>query len=847
MQGKNEVNNFCFSELNNSVSENLPDLLDEINQLNGRIKELEEIENNYKKLNDELQQERILLKTLINNLPDAIFAKDREYRKILTNNTDLQNIGCKSETEILGKTDFELFPKEIAEKFVADDKSVIEDGLPIINRKEYQVNSDGEKRWMLTSKLPLKNHEGNIIGLIGIARDITELVNTNEILQVELEKFKSIFENAFDGISIFEENYEPGKRRLVECNERYAEMSGRSREELLRIGNLPDSGLAKNLIDNSENINQGIEFKGTFSWIRPDEKENVIEYTAVPIKLKGKAYTIGIDRDITVQKKTEEKLRNANAELEQKNIDLEKANKVKGQFLANMSHEIRTPLNAIVGMSGLLLNTQLNDEQKDYAQTIVNSGDILLSLINNILDFSKIEAQKIELEQQPFDIRTCIEEALDLMAPKALEKNLELTYFMDGGLPSEVIGDITRLRQILVNLVSNAIKFTESGEVVISVSGQLKDNFEYKLHFVVKDTGLGISPDNQNKLFNSFSQVDSSTTRKFGGTGLGLAISKQLCELMNGQMWMESTGVKGEGSVFHFTIFTQLSNVKKILNDISALKEKRVLIVDDNQTNREILVKQTHSLNMIPTAASSGQNAIELLQKGAMFDLAILDYQMPVMDGITLSENIRLINSGKELPLILLSSCNFNQNTRASEFAAILTKPTKLARLHDALITVLSKNSLKYKKQEFVKIKVDPETGKKYPLKILLAEDNFINQKVALRFLEKIGYKADVAFNGIEVMSALQLQRYDVILMDIQMPDLDGEQATLEIRKLFPEKHQPRIIAVTANAMKDDIDRYLLNGMDDSLIKPFKIESLVRVLTESYIVLSNRGSRKINL
>ncbi|MEJ2616774.1 MAG: response regulator, partial [Ignavibacteriaceae bacterium] len=546
---------------------------------------------------------------------------------------------------------------------------------------------------------------------------------------------------------------------------------------------------------------------------------------------------LGVGHDITNRKHAEATLRQTYDELEQTNKELIEANKVKSQFLANMSHEIRTPLNAVIGMTGLLLDTPLNDEQRDFAETIHNSGDILLSLINDILDFSKIEAQKIELEKQPFDVRNCIEEALDLFASKAADKNIELLYSLDEGLSTNVIGDVTRVRQIIVNLLGNALKFTDEGEIVIRASGQLKDYNNYMLHFSVRDTGLGIPLERQNRLFQSFTQVDASTTRKFGGTGLGLAISKQLSELMGGTMWLESTGIPGEGTTFHFTILTELSIENEVRTDLSALAGKRVLIVDDNKTNRNILNQQASSLQMIPTIVGSGTEALEELKNKYKFDLAVLDYQMPEMDGIMLAEEIRKIPERKSLPLILLSSYgyNHNKNMNLTYFAATLTKPIKFSQLHSALLTVLKKNKVSVKKQKDISsMQFDSGIGEHYPLKILLAEDNKVNQKVALRFLEKIGYRADVAFNGLEVLDALRRQFYDVILMDVQMPELDGEQATIEIRKSFLPNQQPRIVAMTANALKSDREKYITSGMDDYIVKPFKIEELVRALVDSY-------------
>ena len=353
---------------------------------------------------------------------------------------------------------------------------------------------------------------------------------------------------------------------------------------------------------------------------------------------------------------------------------------------------------------------------------------------------------------------------------------------------------------------------------------------------LVTSGAIGIPVDRQDKVFQSFTQVDASTTRKFGGTGLGLTISKKLSELMGGAMWVESAGIPGEGTTFHFSILTELSVEKRSESDMSALIGKKVLIVDDNQTNRNILDRQTESFQMTPTVAASGNEALNILQQGAIFDLAILDYHMPQMDGVTLAEEIRKLTSGKKLPLILLSSYGYREKKIGfSHFAATLTKPIKLAHLYNALVTVLSKTTTTAVKEHATPVHFDSEIGHQYPLRILLAEDNKINQKVALRFLEKIGYRADVAFNGIEALEALKRQSYDVVLMDVQMPEMDGEQCTLEIREHLPAGKQPRIIAVTANALSTDRDRYLSIGMDDYIVKPFKLEELVRALVESHI------------
>ena len=915
---------------------------------------------------DALQHERNFLRTLIDNLPDLIYFKDNQARYMLNNRAHLLSLGAVKQEDIIGKTAFDFHPPELARDYYNDEMKVIQNSEALLNKEEVAVHKDTEEKvWHLTSKIPLIE-DGKVIGLVCVSRNITQQKIAQEQLRETAEKFRLIFENAFDGMSIYEENSDPLKRRLVDCNPRYAEMAGRNKEELLKLGNTYN--LQKPL-NKEDSYSKTIAFRGTFSWIRPDAKENIIEYAAVPIKMQGKTYTIGIDRDVTEKRRAEEAIqeernqlrtlidnlpdliffkdvqgryilnnlahlnfigvksqeeacgktvfdfhwngkaekyfieemqviesgkprleeeqliyhktigekrwylfsriplknkegkvkgilgvghditnrkhaeqaiRQAYDELEQTNKELIEANKIKGQFLANMSHEIRTPLNAVIGMTGLLLDTRLNDEQRDFAETIRSSGDILLSLINDILDFSKIEAQKIELEKQPFDVRNCIEEALDLVASKAADKKLELTYSIDEGLSTNVIGDVTRLRQIMVNLINNAIKFTEEGEVVVGVSGQLRDHNTYMLHFSVRDTGLGIPLDLQSRLFQSFTQVDASTTRKFGGTGLGLAISKQLSELMGGTMWLESSGIPGEGTTFHFTINTELSIGKEVRADMTALSGKRVLIVDDNKTNKNILVQQTKSLQMIPTGVESGPEALELLKTENQFDIAILDFHMPEMDGVMLAEKIRQLPQRASLPLILLSSFGYHlqNNLNLSCFVATLTKPIKFSQLHKALITVLKKKKSTVKKNHDINsIPFDSNIGKQYPLKILLAEDNKVNQKVALRFLEKLGYRVDVVSNGLEVLDALQRQFYEVILMDVQMPDMDGEQATIMIRKSFLPNEQPRIIAMTANAMASDREKYIASGMDDYIVKPFKLEELVRALIDSYIYL----------
>ena len=786
-----------------------------------------------KNAQEKLQRERLLLRTLIDNLPVIIYAKDQNARKIIANKLDMEIAGAKDESEIIGKDDFELYPKELAEKYYADDMTVIKEGKPVINREEIVIDKSGKQRWLLTTKIPLKDPDGKIIGLVGFGMDFTERKQSEDIVKRERILLRTVIDHLPNTVYMKDRQ---GRKMLA--NRAELEMMGCESEEQA-IGKTdfdiyPREIAEKFYEDDMQVINYGKPVLNREEII-VDRQGNKKWWLTSKIPLRNEKGEIvglvGIGQDITERKIAEEEIRKA------KEV-AEAANRAKSEFLANVSHEIRTPMNGIIGMTGLLLETNLTPEQRDYAETIRTCSESLLQILNDILDFSKVEAGKLELEELDFNIHSVIDDIAELLAFKAHEKGLEFISFVDPDVPEWLNGDPGRLRQVIINLVNNGIKFTQKGEVSIRVSKVGQGNGIVTLRFEVTDTGIGIPEDKIGSLFKPFSQVDSSTTRRFGGTGLGLSISKRLVEMMGGEIGVKSQ--VGKGSTFWFTARFKVLKETPVtgLPAIEILKGRRVLVVDDNPTNRQLLSILLGNWGCIHEEISSPVAALKRLREataeGNSFDIALLDMNMPDLTGEELGRIIKSDPAISKTHLILLSSVGQRgdlERLRKIGFYGYLTKPIRQANLLQMLANIFAPQ-LQKELEDAKKARDTAILTRRRKYRILVAEDNITNQKVALKMLEKLGYSADAVANGLEAIDALSKISYDLVLMDCQMPEMDGYEATRIIRDpQSPVKnHNVIVIAMTAHAMEGEREKCLNLGMNDYISKPVTINDLEKML-----------------
>ena len=612
--------------------------------------------------------------------------------------------------------------------------------------------------------------------------------------------------------------------RIAWVNEAVVERSGWTREELLgrpwQVFLSPRNrpGLVERIAREARDGG----FQGDVLNVTRSGEEVWVALRTSVLRREGQvAGFVSVSRDVRDRKRAE-------AELTAARDAAEAASRAKTEFLANISHEIRTPMNAVLGMASLLLDTGLTPEQRDWVETIRTSGDTLLTLLNDVLDFSKMESERLELESRAFSFRDAVEDSFDLVAPSAARKGLDLAYRVDPSVPALLVGDVTRVRQVLLNLLSNAVKFTQAGEVLLRASARREGERGFRVEVVVRDTGIGIPGDRLGGLFRSFSQLDPSTTRRFGGTGLGLAICKHLAEKMGGGIEAESPG---RGSTFRVTLAFPEGPPPRDgggVPGLEMLRGQRVLLVDDGPASRETLAETMASWGMLPRATASPREALALLEAGETFEVGLVDEEMSELDGRRLAESIRRLRNAEALPLILLTSRGRRGGSALGSFHSVLARPVRPRALASVLAGLRDDTVSRRRRRASPALPRD--LGATHPLRILLAEDNAVNQKVALSYLSKMGYRADVARTGLEAIAAVHRAPYDVVLMDVQMPEMDGLEATRRIRALAPDDEGPWIVALTASAMTGDADRCLAAGMNDYLSKPVRGEELAAAL-----------------
>ena len=780
-------------------------------------------------VNDEneakIKYERNLFKALFDNLPDAVYVKDIHYRKILANPIDLQYMGINSEADIIGKTDAEIYNKEVSESSYADEQEIFKTGIAIINKENFFIDNRGEKHWMLNSKVPFRNNNNEIIGLVGISREITERKKE----ETRLKLLESVILKTNDAVVITEIlSKGPIKNSIIFVNQSYSKMTGYSLEEV--FGKSP--ALLQGVNTDKEILKK---VKASIDVFEPCQYE-VINYkkngeefwssiSLSPISDSQGSYPhwIAIKRDTTEKKLLEQNYIKAKE-------SAESANRAKSDFLANMSHEIRTPLNSVIEFSDLLKKTKLDETQKMYNNAVFQSANSLLDIITEILDFSKIEAGKLEIDISKTDLQELAFGITNMVSFQAHEKNLEILLNLSNDIPTFIWADSLRLRQILINLMANAVKFTKKGEVELKIIPiKILDENKIILRFSVRDTGIGILPENQKKIFEAFTQEDASTTRKYGGTGLGLAISKRLLELMGSELKLVSEF--NVGSTFFFDIVLKAQQVKAD-NLIDISKIKHALIVDDNANNRILVTDMLALKNVKSVAVESGKMALELLEQSNDFDLVLMDFNMSEMDGIETTREIRnrLKLGPEKLAIILLHSSAEDEfiieACKELDLVGRLVKPIHMQNLYDCIAKSGHPST-----QEIHSPTNGYVNNKK--LKVLLADDNEFNILLVKQMINNILPNAQIfeAVNGIKAIELFEANQPDLVFMDIQMPELNGHEASEKILSLTIGKHIP-IIALTAGTQEDERERCIQAGMDDFITKPFVVETLEHVISK---------------
>ncbi|MEP7340012.1 MAG: two-component regulator propeller domain-containing protein [Acidobacteriota bacterium] len=829
-------------------------------QVNEQTRELREEVAERQQAEAALRENELRLHTLVNSIDEIVFEFDAEgtYLNIWTTN---DNLLVKPREELLGRSATEVLGEEFMRPFLAAYRRVLDSGCG--ETLEYALLLPDKTRWFLARISPIPAADGTYKTVCVLARDITERQNIEEVLRDSEERYRLMFDASPYSMFV----YDLETLVFLAVNDAAVEHYGFSPEEFLSM-TIKDIRPMEDIPALLEILGKPfvkIEQVGSSRHRKKDGTIIDVDISSHELDFDGRRAKCVLINDITKRRRAEEALLQAK-------FAAEEANRLKSDFLANMSHEIRTPMNGIIGMTELALDTELSSEQSEYLEMIKTSTDSLLTVINDILDFSKIEAGKLSLDPVDFELRESLGETMKSLALRAHQKDLELAWRVEADVPEALIGDTARLRQILINLAGNAIKFTKQGEVVVEVgiadcgfqdadlgvrSSEFADDAvgsirnpqsairnpeEISLHFMVRDTGIGIAPGKQAQIFEAFAQADGSTTRQYGGTGLGLTISQQLVALMGGRLWVESE--PGQGSIFHFTaqFGVQREPVRKPTPyELASLSGLPVLVVDDNATTRGILEGMLANWGMKPVAVEGGRAALMAMTQPRKADqpfaLALLDWHMPEMDGFTLTAEIKQRPELANIPIIMLTSAGQGgdcESRRQMGIADCLTKPVKQSELLRAIVTTLGTTLDQPSPSATRPARADQESPTENGgLRILLAEDNIVNQRLFLRLLEKQGHTIAVANNGCEALKALEQKHFDIVLMDVQMPEMDGIEATASIRQRerITGAHMP-IIAMTANAMQGDRERCLEAGMDAYVSKPVRVAELFMAIAE---------------